>query len=69
MSSPSPEKKGGLSFLVIATIRMLAFLIAAMSAGSGTVDVGSCAWTTDENSTNRDKNSFFIVHYLYYKIE
>jgi hypothetical protein len=41
--SPSPLKKGGTSFLVIATTRTFAFLIAAISAGSGTVEVDNCA--------------------------
>ena len=43
ISSPSPEKNGGLSFLVIDTTKIFFFLIAAMSAGSGTVEVGNCA--------------------------
>ena len=66
ISSPSPEKNGGLSFLVIETIKTFFFLIAAMSGGSGTVEVGSCAYTTDENKTKRVANSFFIVFYLCY---
>ena len=47
-------------FLVIATTSTLAFLIAAISAGSGTVDVGICADATEANNSNTEANSFFI---------